>query len=207
MQNISHSRNSYSRFSRFLFRFSFFFCFPLFFPFFFSFPFSFSVFFFLSFLSSHAGACTGESVGTVSSTRELQSAPECHVGPATNARFSGLSRSLTRVGFNAQSEGCVSRTPEEQESALNSVWGPPLRLGRSASLASRARRSQSPITAVRSLYTRSQARSRPKSNLSLRTNSNVKPISSRGTEAEPKQKGPITRRHVATAADLKNKRG
>ena len=43
----------------------------------------------------------------------------------------------------------------------------------------------------------------PEAESRSRTNSNVKPISSRGTEAEPKQKGPITRRHVAPAADLK----
>ena len=109
MCSISHSRNFYSRFSRFSFRFSFLFSSFLFFPFFFSFPFSFSVFLsFLLFLHAQAHARANQWASFSS-----HAIPSQHripgVGPATNARFSCSSLALSRVLFTNQSEAaCVT---------------------------------------------------------------------------------------------------
>ena len=180
--------------------------FLLFFFLFFSFPF----FFFFSVFLSGFSAFFSLSSSRAGNTRANQGAP-CRphaipgqhripgVGPATNARFS-VSFALSRAR-NLQRPTRSPRVSHARGGAAAAECrvGPATRLGlRAFSLSSRARPSHRPITAVRA-FTRCQARSR----IHSRTNSNVKPISSRGTEAEPKQKGPITRRHVAMAADLK----
>ena len=153
--NIS-SRIFYSRFFPF-----FFFCFLLFFSFrfpfisvFLSFLFGFLFFLFFSFFTRRRNARANQ--GPSFSPR---ASPSHHrvpgVGPATNARISGFPLSLSRVVFTGQPEVCVKRTPEEQQPAVNPCGARHSDSISASLLASRARPSHRPITAVRSLHAKS----------------------------------------------------
>ena len=188
----------------FLFFFSFFvfFIFFLFFPFSFSFRFSFS---FLLFL--HAQAIHGRIRSHRSHHARFPVSLEFREWAPPLARDSRPSLSLSRALFSPANQKSAWNARPRSSSQQWIRCGARHRLDLSAFfLAARARRStaqsQPFVPCTRDLKPEA-ARSR----IHSRTNSNVKPISSRGTEAEPKQKGPITGRHVATAADLKNKRG
>ena len=180
-----------------LFIFSFFFLFFLFFPF------SFPVFLLSFFL--HAQAIHGRIRGRRSLHARVPVITEFQVwAPPLMHVLREFSLSRAR-NLHQPIRDRVCRTIEEQKQQLNSAWGPPLRLDLSVSPRF-ARASKSPPNRSRSFLSRDLNPEATRSRISLSTNSNASQLEanpSRETRAEPKQKGPITRRHVAPAADLK----
>ena len=202
MQNISFLKFLFPIF-RFFFSFFLLFSSFLFFPFFFPFhfPFLFGFSFFLLFLHSQTQHRRIRGHRIVHARVPVSA--RIRVGPATNAR-PRVSLSLS----HARRLQRPIRRPRESHARgaeVSSEFGVgPATQTRSQRLSRITRASSAPPNHSRSFP--AHAISSPKPNLQPHE-FKCKPISSRETQAEPKQKEPITRRHVATAADLKNKSG